>query len=124
MLAFPRAGRAVARVRGIGFRGGSLIFRDSTAPADAIVVERMKAAGAIIIGKTNTPEFGLGSQTHNPVFGTTLNPYDLSKTCGGSSGGAAVSLALRMLPVADGTDHGGSFRNSGAFNNVIGFRAS
>jgi amidase len=82
----------------------------------------MKAAGAIVIGKTNTPEFALGSHTFNPVFGTTLNAYDQAKTAGGSSGGAAVALALRMLPVADGSDHGGSLRNPAAFNNVLGFR--
>ena len=82
----------------------------------------MKSAGAIIIGKTNMPEFALGSQTHNTVFGTTLNPYDLSKTCGGSSGGAGVALAMRMLPVASGTDHTGSLRNPGAFNNVFALR--
>ena len=86
------------------------------------MVERIRRAGAIIIGKTNVPEFGLGSQTYNPVFGTTLNAYDQSKTCGGSSGGAAVALALRMIPVADGSDHGGSLRNPAAFNNVFGLR--
>ena len=88
------------------------------------MVERIRRAGAIIIGKTNVPEFGLGSQTYNPVFGTTLNAYDQSKTCGGSSGGAAVALALRMVPVADGSDNGGSLRNPAAFNNVFGFRTS
>jgi amidase len=124
MHGFPHAVKDLTPVKGMRFTRGSVLFKDFIAPADAIVVERMKAAGAIIIGKTNTPEFGLGSQTHNPVFGTTLNPYDLSKTCGGSSGGAGVSLALRMLPVADGTDHGGSLRNPGAFNNVFGFRPS
>ena len=92
-------------MKGMPFTRGSPLFKDFIAPADAIVVERMKAAGAIIIGKTNMPEFALGSQTHNAVFGTTLNPYDLSKTCGGSSGGAGVAVALRMLPVASGTDH-------------------
>ena len=87
-------------------------------------MERIKRSGGIIIGKTNTPEFGLGSQTYNPVFGTTLNAYDQSRTSGGSSGGAAAALALRMLPVADGSDHGGSLRNPAAFNNVLGFRTS
>ena len=91
---------------------------------DATFVERLKNDGAIIIGKTNTPEFGMGSQTYNSVFGTTLNAYAQSKTAGGSSGGAAVSLALRMLPVADGSDMMGSLRNPAAFNNVIGFRPS
>jgi amidase len=88
------------------------------------MVERIRRAGAIIIGKTNVPEFGLGSQTYNPVFGTTLNAYDQSKTSGGSSGGAAVALALKMIPVADGSDHGGSLRNPAAFNNVFALRTS
>src|SRR5260221_1615514 len=93
-------------------------------PADAVHVERVKRAGAIIVGKTNTPEFGLGSNTYNDVFGRTLNAYDQSKTAGGSSGGAGVSVSLHMLPVADGTDHGGSLRNPAAYNNVFGFRPS
>jgi amidase len=88
------------------------------------MVARLKRAGAIIIGKTNTPEFGLGSNTYNDVFGRTLNAYDQSKTAGGSSGGAGVALALHMLPVSDGSDHGGSLRNPAAFNNIVGFRPS
>ena len=84
----------------------------------------MRAAGAIIIGKTNTPEFGLGSHTYNPVYGATRNAYDLSRSAGGSSGGAAVALALRMSPVADGSDYGGSLRNPAGWNNVFGFRPS
>jgi amidase len=88
------------------------------------MVERLRQQGAILIGKTNAPEFGLGSQTYNTVFGTTLNAYDQSRTSGGSSGGAAVSLALRMLPVADGSDMMGSLRNPAAYNNVFGFRPS
>jgi amidase len=84
----------------------------------------LKAAGAIIIGKTNTPEFGAGSQTFNEVFGATLNPYDLTRTCGGSSGGAAVALACGMVPLADGSDLGGSLRNPASFCNVVGFRPS
>ncbi|HKC87612.1 MAG TPA: amidase family protein, partial [Blastocatellia bacterium] len=91
---------------------------------DALFVERLKQAGAIIVGKTNTPEFGAGSQTFNEVFGATRNPYDLSKTCGGSSGGAAVALACGMLPLADGSDLGGSLRNPASFCNVVGFRPS
>jgi amidase len=87
-------------------------------------VERIRNAGAIMIGKTNTPEFGAGSQTFNEVFGATLNPYDLTKTCGGSSGGAAVALACRMLPIADGSDMGGSLRNPANFCNVVGIRTS
>ena len=111
MHGFPHAVKDNMPVKGMPFTRGSPLFKDFIAPADAIVVERMKSAGAIIIGKTNMPEFALGSQTHNAVFGTTLNPYDLSKTCGGSSGGAGVAVALRMLPVASGTDHTGSLRN-------------
>jgi len=88
------------------------------------VVERMRRAGAILVGKTNTPEFGAGSQTFNPVFGATLNPYHLGKTCGGSSGGAAVALACGMAPLATGSDTGGSLRNPAAFCNVVGFRPS
>ena len=91
---------------------------------DSLLVERIRAAGAIAIGKTNTPEFGAGSQTFNPVFGATLNPYDLTKTCGGSSGGAAVALACGMLPIADGSDMGGSLRNPASFCNVVGLRPS
>src|SRR5215207_4855040 len=102
---------------------GSPLFGE-VSKEDGIFVARMRRAGAIVIGKTNTPEFGLGSQTYNPVFGPTLNAYDQAKTAGGSSGGAAVALALRMLPVADGSDLGGSLRNPAAFNNVLGFRPS
>src|SRR5260370_38509629 len=87
-------------------------------------MERMNAAGSIIIGKTNVPEFGLCSKTYNNFFGTTLNSYDQSKTCGGSSGGAAVALEPRMLPVADGSYHAGSLRNPAAFGNGFGFRTS
>ena len=122
MHGFPHAVKDNTPVKGMPFTRGSPLFKDFIAPNDAIVVERMRSAGAIIIGKTNMPEFALGSQTHNAVFGTTLNPYDLSKTCGGSSGGSGVALALRMLPVASGTDHTGSLRNPGAFNNVFSLR--
>src|SRR5262245_63536943 len=92
------------------------------ATTDSLIVERIRAAGAIFIGKTNTPEFGLGSQTYNNVFGTTFNAYDQTKTAGGSSGGAAVAVALRMLPVADGNDFMGSLRNPPGWNNVFGLR--
>ena len=91
---------------------------------NALIVDRMQSAGAIPIGKTNVPEFGAGSQTFNTVFGTTLNPYDLSKTPGGSSGGAAAALATGMHPIADGSDLGGSLRNPGGYCNVVGFRPS
>jgi amidase len=124
MHGFPQAIKDLAPVAGIPMTMGSPILRGFVPPADAIFVERIKRAGGIVIGKTNTPEFGLGSQTYNSVFGATLNAYDQSKTAGGSSGGAAVALALRMLPVADGSDHAGSLRNPAAYNNVLGFRTS
>jgi amidase len=101
---------------------GSRIYRDNVPKQDAIIVERYIGAGAISVGKSNTPEFGAGSQTFNEVFGATKNPYDLTKTCGGSSGGAAVSLACGMTPIANGSDSGGSLRNPAAFCNVVGIR--
>lgn len=124
MHGFPQAIKDLVAAEGIPMTMGSPLFRDFIPSTDAIHVERVKRTGAIVIGKTNAPEFGLGSQTYNPVFGTTLNPYDLTRTPGGSSGGACVSLALRMLPVADGTDSGGSLRNPAAWCNVFGFRSS
>jgi amidase len=124
MHGFPHAVKDLEPTRGIRTTMGSPLFKNFFPRDDSILVERIRRAGAIIIGKTNVPEFGLGSQTYNPVFGTTLNAYDQSKTCGGSSGGAAVALALRMLPVADGSDNGGSLRNPAAWNNVFGFRTS
>src|SRR4029077_16593561 len=99
-------------------------FDVPNASADALAVERIRAAGAIFIGKTNTPEFGIGSHTYNNVFGTTWNAYDQSRSAGGSSGGAAVAVALRMLPVADGSDFFGSLRNPPGWNNVLGLRPS
>ena len=110
----------MAETKGIRTTFGSPIFRDHVPDQDALIIERLKAAGAITIGKTNTPEFGAGSQTYNEVFGETLNPYDLAKTCGGSSGGAAVALACGMIPIADGGDFGGSLRNPASFCNVVG----
>jgi amidase len=124
MHGFPQAIKDLTATKGIRTTQGSRIFKDFVPAADAIMVERIKAAGAIVIGKTNTPEFGLGSNTYNDVFGRTLNSYDQSKSSGGSSGGAGVAVALRMLPVADGSDHGGSLRNPAAWNNVFGFRPS
>jgi len=124
MHGFPHAVKDLEPTRGIRTTKGSPLFRNFYPRDDSIMVERIRSAGGIIIGKTNVPEFGLGSQTYNPVFGTTLNAYDQSKTCGGSSGGAAVAVALRMVPVADGSDHGGSLRNPAAWNNVFGFRTS
>jgi amidase len=121
---FPYAVKDLAPVKGMRTTMGSPILKDFIAPADSVMVERLRKAGAIIIGKTNTPEFGLGSNTYNPVYGITRNAYDQSRSAGGSSGGAAVALALRMLPVADGSDYGGSLRNPAGWNNVFGFRTS
>ena len=120
----PVAHKDLVETAGIRTTFGSLIFKDNVPSHDAILVERMKKAGAITVGKTNTPEFGAGSQTFNRVFGATKNPYDLTKTCGGSSGGAAVSLACGMVPLADGSDSGGSLRNPASFCSVVGFRVS
>jgi amidase len=120
----PVAHKDLVQTKGVRTTFGSLVFKDFTPEEDALLVERLREAGAIMIGKTNTPEFGAGSQTFNQVFGATRNPYDLSKTCGGSSGGAAVSVACRMLPFADGSDLGGSLRNPTNFCNVVGFRPS
>ena len=120
----PVAYKDLVQTKGIRTTFGSLVFKDFVPEEDALLVERVREAGAIVIGKTNTPEFGAGSQTFNQVFGVTENPYDLSKTCGGSSGGAAVSVACRMLPFADGSDFGGSLRNPTNFCNVVGFRPS
>jgi amidase len=124
MHGFPQAVKDLTPTSGITTTFGSPVYSDFVPSQDALMVERMKRSGAILIGKTNTPEFGLGSQTYNQVFGATLNAYDTSKTSGGSSGGAAVALALRMLPVADGSDMMGSLRNPAAFNNVFGMRPS
>jgi len=121
---FPLAVKDLMPVKGIRMTMGSPIYKDFVPDADGIMVERLRKAGAIFIGKTNTPEFGLGSHTYNPVYGPTRNAYDQSRSAGGSSGGAAVSLALRMLPVADGSDFGGSLRNPAGWNNVFGFRTS
>jgi amidase len=107
---------------GIRTTYGSPFFKDNVPKNDALVVARAKRAGAVTLGKTNTPEFGAGSQTFNTVFGATRNPYDVGKTCGGSSGGAAVSLACGMSPIASGSDTGGSLRNPAAFCNIVGFR--
>jgi amidase len=118
----PIAYKDVVPTKGIRTTYGSPVYRDHVPTEDHLIVERLSAAGAITIGKTNTPEFAAGSQTFNAVFGATLNPYDLSRTCGGSSGGAAVSVACGMLPFADGSDLGASLRNPGNFCNVVGFR--
>jgi amidase len=120
----PVAHKDLVETKGVRTTYGSLIFKDHVPDIDALIVERLKGAGAISVGKTNTPEFGAGSQTFNAVFGPTRNPYDLTKTCGGSSGGAAVALACGMVPLADGSDLGGSLRNPASFCNVVGFRPS
>ena len=120
----PVAHKDLLETRGIRTTFGSPLYKDYIPTEDDIVVDRMRRAGAITIGKTNTPEFGAGSQTFNKVFGATHNPYDLTKTCGGSSGGAAVALACGLVPVASGSDTGGSLRNPAAFCNVVGFRPS
>ena len=120
----PVAHKDLVPTKGMRTTFGSPLYSDYVPDYSALIVDRMQSAGAITIGKTNTPEFGAGSQTFNEVFGETLNPYDTSKTCGGSSGGAAVSLATRMIPLADGSDTGGSLRNPANFCNVVGFRPS
>jgi amidase len=120
----PVAHKDLVDTAGIRTTYGSPFFRDNIPTRDAPIVTRIRNAGAITVGKTNTPEFGAGSQTFNPVFGATRNPYDVTKTCGGSSGGAATALAARMLPIADGSDMGGSLRNPPAFCNVVGLRPS
>jgi amidase len=124
MHGFPHAVKDLAATEGIPTTMGSSLLANEITGHDAIFVERLKKAGAIIIGKTNTPEFGLGSQTFNDVFGTTYNAFDPKFCAGGSSGGASVALATRMLPVADGSDMMGSLRNPAAYNNIIGFRPS
>lgn len=120
----PVAHKDLALTKGVRTTYGSLIYKDFIPDRDSLFVERIREAGAIMIGKTNTPEFGAGSQTYNKVFGATRNPYDLSKTCGGSSGGAAAALASGMVSIADGSDLGGSLRNPAGFCNVVGFRPS
>ncbi|NOT39959.1 MAG: amidase [Alphaproteobacteria bacterium] len=121
---FPQAIKNLEPVAGVRMTMGSPLLKDFMPPADSIMVERMRNAGAIIIGRTNTPAFGLGSHTYNPVHGTTLNAYDQRVSAGGSSGGAAVAVALRMLPVADGGDYGGSLRNPAGWNNIFALRPS
>jgi amidase len=120
----PVAVKDLTETMGIRTTYGSPLYRENVPDYDALVVERMKNAGAIVLGKTNTPEFGMGSHTFNPVFGATLNPYDGTKTCGGSTGGGAVALTCGMAPLASGTDIGGSLRNPANFCNVVGIRPS
>ncbi len=120
----PVAHKDLELTAGIRTTMGSPLFAEFVPEEDGLIAQRMRAAGAVVVGKTNTPEFGAGSHTFNEVFGRTMNPYDLSRTCGGSSGGAAVALAADMIPIADGSDMGGSLRNPAAFCNVVGLRPS
>lgn len=120
----PMAVKDLADVAGFPTTSGFVPYRDRVPAADGRMPARLRAAGALFIGKTNTPEFGLGSQTFNSLFGATLNPYDPTRTPGGSSGGAAVAVATGMLAIADGSDMGGSLRNPASFCNVVGLRPS
>ena len=124
LFGLPQAIKDVAVTAGIPTTFGSPLLKDHVPTVDGLMARRMKAAGCIVVGKTNTPEFGLGSHTFNPVFGATRNAWDASRSAGGSSGGAAVALAGRMLPVADGSDSMGSLRNPAGWNHVFGFRPS
>jgi amidase len=120
----PIAYKDLVPTKGVRTTYGSLVYANEVPRESHAVVDRLSAAGAILIGKTNTPEFGAGSQTFNKVFGATRNPYDLTKTCGGSSGGAAAAVAAGLLPFADGSDLAASLRNPGNYCNVVGFRPS
>ncbi len=120
----PMAVKDLALVKGIRSTSGSPIFADLIPTADDMLARTLRAEGAIFIGKTNTPEFGLGSHSFNPIYGVTRTPYDLTRSAGGSSGGAAAALAARLTPIADGSDMMGSLRNPAAFCNVYGFRPS
>lgn len=120
----PLAIKDTVPVRGLRSTFGSPLFAQNVPREDALVAARLRAAGGIFIGKTNVPEFGLGSHTYNPVFGPTRNAWDPERSAGGSSGGAAVAVALRLLPLADGSDLAGSLRNPAAFNHVLGLRPS
>lgn len=122
LAGLPIAYKDLVATKGIRTTLGSLVYKDDVPKQDALIVERLKAAGAITLGKTNTPEFGAGSNTFNRVFGQTRNPYDLTRTAGGSSGGAAAAVASGMLPFADGSDLAASLRNPGNYCNVVGFR--
>jgi amidase len=118
----PIAFKDVQPAVGFPFTRGSTIYKTTMPTEDSVLVERLRKAGAIPIGKTNTPEFGMGSHTYNKVYGTTVNPFDHTKSAGGSSGGAGAALASGMLPIADGSDLAGSLRNPGNFNNIVGMR--
>ena len=120
----PMAHKDLVNTAGIRTTYGSTLYRDNVPTVDALIVKRVRDAGAITLGKTNTPEWGAGSNTFNAVFGATVNPYDRSRTVGGSSGGAAAALRCGMVPIAGGSDTGGSLRNPAAFTNVVGLRPS
>jgi amidase len=122
LAGLPIAYKDLLPTKGIRTTWGSPVYKDHVPEQDHLLVERLTAAGAITVGKTNTPEFGAGSQTFNAVFGATRNPWDLTKTCGGSSGGGAVAAACGMLPFADGSDLAASLRNPGNYCNIVGFR--
>ena len=121
---FPQAPKDIMPVAGMVTTRGSPIFAGQVTQADAVVFERMRASGALFVARTNSPEFGLGGHTFNPVYGTTRNAFDPQRSAGGGSGGAGVAVALRMLPVANGSDMMGSLRTPPAFNNVYGLRTS
>ncbi|MES2099613.1 MAG: amidase [Pseudomonadota bacterium] len=124
MHGMPQAIKDIAPVAGLPNTMGSKLLREFIPREDGLLAQRMRAAGCLVVGKSNTPEFGLGSHTFNELFGVTRNAFDVSKSAGGSSGGAAVALATRMLPVADGSDFMGSLRNPAGWNNVFGLRPS
>ncbi|MGC4085619.1 MAG: amidase family protein [Vicinamibacterales bacterium] len=118
----PIAVKDAEPAAGFPFTRGSLIFKDDVAEEDSVLVERLRRAGVISIGKSNISEFTMGSHTYNRVYGTTRNPWDLTKSAGGSSGGAAAAVAAGLLPIADGSDLGGSLRNPASFNNLVALR--
>ena len=124
LAGLPVVHKDLAVTKGIRTTFGSPIYKDFVPDVDTILIERLKKAGAVTVGKSNVPEFGAGSQTFNPVFGPSRNPYDLDKTPGGSSGGATAALACGLVPIADGSDLGGSLRNPASFCNVVGLRPS
>ena len=124
MHGLPIAVKDLAETKGIRTTSGSRLLAHHVPDHDCLMVQRMKRAGCIVIGKTNVPEFGFGSHTYNDVFGPTHNAYHHGRSAGGSSGGSAVALATRMVPVADGSDYMGSLRNPPAWNNVFGLRPS
>ncbi|MDN3351440.1 amidase [Actinomadura sp. DC4] len=124
LLGLPVAHKDTHETAGVRTTSGSPLLADHVPVRDELIIERMRAAGTVMLGKTNVPEFAAGSHTFNPIFGTTRNPYDLSRSAGGSSGGAAAALAAGLQPIADGSDMGGSLRNPASFCNVVGMRPS